>query len=214
VLFTDGVTEAEAQNGALWGIERLTALLNEIPSGEPAALVKQIVDAVAAHASGYHVSDDLTVMAVRFVPPTVTTRMEVATGVHWLIDVEISPAGIKLAQQRLYGILAARDIAPERIGDVELDVEELLTNIVRAAAAKTLTLDCALTPEDIVLAIRDNGVEFDPLKPESPDLDADIAERSIGGLGIHLVRQLADDCSYTRVAAWNVFAVRLARTAK
>jgi sigma-B regulation protein RsbU (phosphoserine phosphatase) len=132
--------------------------------------------------------------------------------VHWLIDVEVSPTGIKLAQQRLFGILAARDIAPERIGDVEIIVEELLTNIVRAAVAKDVTLDCALTTEDIVVAIRDNGVEFDPLKPESPNLDADIAERGIGGLGIHLVRQLADDCSYARVGIWNVFEVRLART--
>jgi len=214
VLFTDGITEAETESGALWGVERLTSLLSEAPNGEPAALVKQIVAAVSAHASGFHVTDDLTVMAVRFAPPGVATRTD-ETSTHWLIEVEPSPTGVKQAQQRLYGILAARSIASERIGDIELIVEELLTNIVRAANSESrsirLTLDCALTNENVVLTVRDNGVEFNPLKPESPDLDADIADRGIGGLGIYIVRQLADDCSYARVDAWNVFEARLAR---
>ena len=70
VLFTDGVTEAEAEDRSLWGIERLTTLLREAPDGNPDALVKRIVDAVSAHASGYHATDDLTVLAVRFNPPS------------------------------------------------------------------------------------------------------------------------------------------------
>jgi sigma-B regulation protein RsbU (phosphoserine phosphatase) len=215
VLFTDGVTEAESENGALWGIERLIDLLRNAPNGEPAVLVKQIIDSVSTHASGFHVTDDLTVMAVRFVPPAITTRMD-AMGTQWLIDVVPSAEGIKQVQRRVYGILAARDVSSERINDAELIVEELLSNIVRAAGTEAqsiqLTLNCALTAQDIVLTFRDNGAEFDPLTTESPDLDADIADRSIGGLGIHIVRQLADDCVYARVDAWNSFAARLARS--
>ena len=215
VLFTDGVTEAEAEDRSLWGIERLTTLLREAPDGNPDALVKRIVDAVSAHASGYHATDDLTVLAVRFNPPSVVTRQD-ATGVHWLIDVDASPAGIRQAQQRLHGILAARHVSQERIGDVELIAEELLTNIIRAADIEgrptQVTMDCALTPAAIALTVRDDGREFNPLAVESPDLDADIVDRDVGGLGIHIVRQLADDCSYARADSWNVFEVRLART--
>jgi sigma-B regulation protein RsbU (phosphoserine phosphatase) len=215
VLFTDGITEAEDENGKLWGTERLTALLRAASDDHPTALIKQIVDTVSAHASSYHATDDLTVMAVRFSPPEVTTqRSEDAT--HWLIDVDPSPAGILKTQQRVRGILESRSIGHERVHDIELIVEELLTNIVRAANNDgkriRLTLDCALTPLHIFLAVRDDGLEFNPLTIESPDLDADVAERGIGGLGIHMIKQLADDCSYIQVDGWNVFKARLVRT--
>jgi sigma-B regulation protein RsbU (phosphoserine phosphatase) len=214
VLFTDGITEAEDESGKLWGTERLIALLSTSLDDRPAALVKQIVDAVSAHASAFHVTDDLTVMAARFNPPRVTTRRD-TDGAHWLIEVDPTSTGVQQTQQRLHGILAARSIRDEQIHDIEVIVEELLTNIVRVAATDDksirLTLDCALSPSHIVLTVRDNGVEFNPLANDSPDIDADIADRGVGGLGIHLIKQLADECSYAQLDGWNVFEARLTR---
>ena len=216
VLFTDGITEAEDESGKLWGTERLIALLSTSRDDRPATLVKQIVDAVSAHASTFHVTDDLTVMAARFNPPRVTTRRN-ADGAHWLVEVDPTSAGVQQTQQRLRGILAARSIGQEQIHDIELIVEELLTNVVRVADAEDksirLTLDCALTSSRILLTVRDNGTEFNPLAKYRPDLDADIADRDVGGLGIHLIKQLADDCSYARLDGWNVFEARLTRIA-
>jgi sigma-B regulation protein RsbU (phosphoserine phosphatase) len=215
VLFTDGVTEAAAEDGSLFGVERLSALLRDRSLDDPATLVKRIVDTVAAHASGFHASDDLTVMAVGWRPPDVVTRRE-GESIHWLITPEVSVSGVLETQKRLHAILAARDVEPARIGDVELIVEELLANIVRAAESEAAdvrwSVDCALTPAEIVLTIRDDGREFDPLVFESASIDVDIAERRIGGLGIPLVRQLADACRYSRVDGANVLELRLRRT--
>jgi sigma-B regulation protein RsbU (phosphoserine phosphatase) len=214
VLFTDGVTEAEASDGSLFGVERLTTLLRDAPDGHPAALVQRIVDTVATHASGFHASDDLTVMAVTLSPPGITARRE-ADGADWLIVPGMSSTGIRQAQHWLHAILAARDIDTGRIGEVELIAEELLTNIVRTAATHDgdvhVSIACALTPGDIVLTVRDDAAAFDPLARESPDLDAEIAAREIGGLGILLVRRLADSCRYSRVDGWNVLEIRLNR---
>jgi anti-sigma regulatory factor (Ser/Thr protein kinase) len=69
-----------------------------------------------------------------------------------------------------------------------------------------------LTPADIVLTFRDEGPSFDPTVVESPPLDVDIADREVGGLGILLVRKLADHCRYSRVDGWNVVEIRLQRT--
>jgi phosphoserine phosphatase RsbU/P len=215
VMFTDGATEAEAEDGSLWGIERLTALLREA-SGQPAEVVKRIVDAVSAHSTTFHATDDLTVMAVRFNPAAVNAHVD-AEGVRWRIDIDASPEGIQQTQLWLHAILASRCIPSERIHDVELIAEELLTNIVRSATNERdrlrLTLDCALTPVDIVLTARDDGPEYNPLAHAGPDLDADIGERAVGGLGIHLIKELADDCSYARVDGCNVFEARLGRIA-
>jgi sigma-B regulation protein RsbU (phosphoserine phosphatase) len=214
VLFTDGVTEAEAGDGSLFGVERLIALLGESSEGDPAALVRRIVDTVATHASGFRASDDLTVMAVSLNPPGITAHSD-ADGAHWVIVVELSSAGIRQAQQWLHAILAARAVDPGRIGDVELIVEELLTNIVRAADARSgevhVSIACSLTPGEIVLTVRDDAPEFDPLARESPNLEADIAEREIGGLGILLVKRLADSCRYSREDGCNVLEIRLGR---
>jgi len=98
---------------------------------------------------------------------------------------------------------------------VELIAEELLTNIIRAASgaggASWMSLTLELTPAEIVLTPRDNGLEFDPLARAAPNLDLEIAERDVGGLGIHLVRALADECRYARIDDCNVLTIRLNR---
>lgn len=215
VLFTDGVTDAEAHDGSMFGSERLQALLRRAPADDPAALVKLVVDTVAAHAPDFHATDDLTVMAVRWKPSEVEIHAR-GDAVTWQMKPGMSEDGVRQAQLWLRAILAARDVTRERIGEVELIAEELLTNIVRAAmqpaGATRLTMDCTLLQGEIVLTVRDDGSEFDPLARPPPDLDADIADRGIGGLGIPLVRHLAQTCSYSRTDGWNVLEVRLGRT--
>jgi sigma-B regulation protein RsbU (phosphoserine phosphatase) len=214
VLFTDGVTEAAAEDGSLFGIERLSALLQGAAADDPTALVQRVLDTVAAHASGFHATDDLTIMAIAWRPADVAPRRDGAT-MHWLITPQVSVAGVLDTQKRLHAILAGRDVDRALIGEVELIVEELLANIVRAAELERndvrVSLDCALTPEEIVLIIRDDGREFDPLAFESASIDVEIAERRIGGLGIPLVKQLAYACRYSRVDGANILEIRLRR---
>jgi sigma-B regulation protein RsbU (phosphoserine phosphatase) len=174
--------------------------------------VRRIVEAVSAHAASFHATDDLTVLAVTFAPSGVTARRS-AAGEKWLIAPELSAAGIREARQRVRGILTARNVATQRIDDAELIAEEVLTNVVRAAGAKTwMSLELELTAAETLLTVRDNGLGFDPLALATPNLDADIAQRDVGGLGIHLVRELADECRYARVGDLNVLTIRLTRT--
>jgi sigma-B regulation protein RsbU (phosphoserine phosphatase) len=215
LMFTDGVTEAAAADGSLFGLERLCALLRDSAgSAEPEALVRRIVEAVTAHAADFHATDDLTVLAVTFAPSEVASSRR-ADGEQWLIEPEFSPEGCRRARHWLRVILGARWLADELIADAELIAEELLTNVVRAAGSSAgepwFSLELALTPAAIVLTVCDNGPEFDPLSRETPNLDADIEERGVGGLGIHLVRELADDCRYARIDDHNVLRIRLDR---
>ena len=59
----------------------------------------------------------------------------------------------------------------------------------------------------LTMTIADDGVPFDPLGAEAPDVDAPLEEREIGGLGIHLVRNLVDDASYHRRIDRNVMTL-------
>lgn len=50
----------------------------------------------------------------------------------------------------------------------------------------------------IVISLTDNALAFDPLSLPAPDLALGLEERPVGGLGVHFVRQLADEIAYSR----------------
>jgi anti-sigma regulatory factor (Ser/Thr protein kinase) len=87
-------------------------------------------------------------------------------------------------------------------------LEELITNLAKygyrnrpaGIAEVTLRLDDAR----LTLQVADDGDPFDPLKEPPPDFDAPLEERELGGLGIHIVRALADEVSYRRAGERNV----------
>ena len=95
---------------------------------------------------------------------------------------------------------------------LELVVEELVVNIGSYAYPQgegDMEVDCVLNHDGgaprFCLILRDWGAAFDPLAKETPDLDASLDEREPGGLGIFLVRELADECSYLRHDDMNEF---------
>jgi sigma-B regulation protein RsbU (phosphoserine phosphatase) len=65
LLATDGVTEAFDPEQAVFGFDRLTAILKDNNAGDAEGLVKRIFGAVAAFANGAQRSDDTTCLAVR-----------------------------------------------------------------------------------------------------------------------------------------------------
>jgi anti-sigma regulatory factor (Ser/Thr protein kinase) len=62
----------------------------------------------------------------------------------------------------------------------------------------------------VVGALSDAGVAFDPTAMAAPDVDAEMDERHIGGLGVHLVRTLAEEIAYRREDGRNIITFRLA----
>ena len=60
----------------------------------------------------------------------------------------------------------------------------------------------------VLLEYSDRGRPFDPLTAPEPDLEAPLQERGIGGLGVHLVRQIMRDVDYRRADGWNRIVMR------
>ena len=55
--------------------------------------------------------------------------------------------------------------------------------------------------------ITDHGVAFDPTAKAEVDTTLPAEERSIGGLGIHLIRKIMDDVKYERVNDMNILTL-------
>ena len=65
----------------------------------------------------------------------------------------------------------------------------------------------------VEVEVEDDGRPFDPLQAPPPDLTLPLERRPIGGLGIHLIRNLMDEVDYARQGGRNVLkmAKRLAK---
>lgn len=95
-----------------------------------------------------------------------------------------------------------------RIGELDLLIEEIVMNIARYAypedAPGIVTVSYSIPlPGELALEVSDQGVEFNPLTANPPDLTLDLAERPIGGLGILLLHSFAKSLTYRREQGWN-----------
>jgi sigma-B regulation protein RsbU (phosphoserine phosphatase) len=98
--------------------------------------------------------------------------------------------------------------APARLGEIELVVEEVVTNICRHGyndRAGQMEIRCRrLETSRLLLEFVDDGRPFDVLAQVMPVLTADLDQREPGGLGVPLIRALADEVSYSREGNRNI----------
>lgn len=100
---------------------------------------------------------------------------------------------------------------PQRIVQAfQVAFDELLTNTIDYALAGIAEphIEVRLVHADSELGaeVVDNGNAFDPLaEADMPDVDLSIDDREVGGLGVHLVRNLMDDVRYERRDGCNHF---------
>jgi len=201
-LYTDGVTEAQDPSGNEFGEDRLVACLKDAHLLSPQALAVKVLDMTDKFAAGAPQADDVTCLVLRF--DGKTDGNETASGSRRLdICLRNDLADIRSLASQVERFGATHGVPSGAIFNLNLALDELLTNTVSYgydddgihAILVTLTLeDNTLTAE-----IEDDGRPFDPLSdaPE-PDLDSDIEDRSIGGLGTYFVKAFMDDVSYFR----------------
>ncbi len=102
----------------------------------------------------------------------------------------------------------------QRLMQLELAVEEAVVNICSYAyevPPGELLVRVRSEGARFVVELVDEGVPFDPLAVEEPDLRAPADQRQVGGLGIFLVRRVMDEVSYRRDAGSNVLRLVVGR---
>lgn len=117
-------------------------------------------------------------------------------------------SAVSPALDALERLLATAGVGDEERGEVRLMAEEALVNIVsyafEAGAAGPIAVQCVCTADQVCLEFRDSGRPFNPLAVPPPDLAAPLETRTAGGLGIHLIRSLADAVVYDHLQGCNV----------
>lgn len=101
---------------------------------------------------------------------------------------------------------AAHHLDDDRKNDLELALEETLVNIFSYAYPENpgyVDLSCRIVEGRLVILLEDEGLPFSMVAAATPDITADLLERKIGGLGVHLIKSLMDDVRYRREGARN-----------
>ena len=86
---------------------------------------------------------------------------------------------------------------------VNLIVEEIFVNIVNYSKTDFITVKAQYENRILTLEFIDNGIEFNPLLKQDPALPNDIDEAQVGGLGIFLTKQIADELDYIHMNGEN-----------
>jgi len=95
---------------------------------------------------------------------------------------------------------------------MNLALEEIVTNIIQYGyhghEEYDITIRFSLEKHNMRIQIKDSSPEFNPLELAEPiGLDKPLEERSIGGLGIYLVKKFTDNFSYRRMNSKNVITL-------
>jgi len=84
--------------------------------------------------------------------------------------------------------------------EIQLAVDEACANVVdhayQGADPGDIEVSCRLDDQILTVQVRDWGTGFDLTSVADPDLDAPLEERTLGGLGLFLVRQVMDDVQF------------------
>lgn len=194
-LYTDGLTEAENKAHQQFGEQRMMEGLEDerrqVNGAAPRDLVERMRRAVETFRDGAEQSDDLTMLAFRYQRPALLMRNDIEqipTLSEWLEGLEI-PADIMMP--------------------INLALEEAVSNVMLYAYPGTtgqLFVECT-KGDRLVFTITDAGIPFDPTKQQEADITLSAEERQIGGLGIHLVRQIMDEVRYERIDEKNVLTL-------
>ncbi|MCQ2742570.1 MAG: SpoIIE family protein phosphatase [Bacilli bacterium] len=197
-LYTDGVTEAENNDGEQYGAKRLKDLMNTHERSSIRALVRAVKNSVKEFTEDHPQSDDMTILMFEYG----------AYSKSFDANDENIPLIISSCRRYLkkYG---AGDRAVSQF-DVVLD--EALANICHYAYEEGQTghLNVSMFVDDnkkFTLVLSDQGKPFNPLEKEDPDITLSSKNRKIGGLGIYMVKKLVDTIDYYRFENENVLVL-------
>ena len=151
-------------------------------------------------------SDDLTLLAVQYKWKTLDVKLERRLTLH--NDVQEVPLLATFVDE----VCEALALDMSTTMQLNLAMEEAVVNVMNyayPAGTRGEVRICAVANDErLKLVISDDGIPFDPTARPEADITLSAEERGIGGLGIHLVRQIMDSINYERVGEQNVFTLR------
>ncbi len=205
LLYTDGVTEAKDTAHRQYTLTRLITTVADAVDCSPENLLHHITSSVNHFVGNAPQSDDITLMAVRYNGHqrhysiertlTITDNLNELSRLHAMIEEVCRESGIEAGIE----------------GQLRLALEEIVVNVINYAYAEgekgEIEVYAGVSEGLITWRVTDSGAAFAPTDVPEADITLGVEDRAIGGLGIHLVRQLTDTLNYERIDGHNVTTI-------
>ena len=209
LLFTDGLTEAMNADYEQFQMERVNEVANRALSNQqqsPRQLIAQMTDAVHEFVGDAEQSDDLTMMAIQYIKQQSDVKMR--KSIVLPNDTQEVPRLNAFVDE----VCKSVGFDEGKTMEIKVAVEEAVVNVMNYAYPPEqrgdVTIEAASNDTRLKFTIIDSGKPFDPTVQNEVDTTLSAEARSIGGLGIHLIRQNMDSINYERVDNLNVLTLR------
>lgn len=206
-LYTDGVTESINVEEALYGEERLCTVLNQHAQDTPENILKAVKESMDAFVGKAEQFDDITMLCMTYVGKEKEEMQQDKTKLHL-------PAKIEHLDQVLDFVnahLEAQNCEEKVKLELDIAVEELFVNVAMYAyqpAEGDITIQVSIERDTAEIAFIDTGKPYNPWERENPDTTLSAEERSIGGLGIYMVKMSMDEVAYAYENEQNITTIR------
>lgn len=201
-LYTDGVTEATTTDNKLYGEQRLLDFANSVGDASPRELCERIEEDVNTFVGDAPQFDDITMLGL-------TYRCALGEYAISVIPNDISRTVVDLFAEQIASKLS---VMPKIANKIHIIFDEIYTNIVSYSKATSLTITYEIANERLCLTFLDDGVAYNPLEASEPDTTLSAKERQIGGLGILIVKKMAESLQYSREDIRNILRITIALT--
>ena len=163
-------------------------------------------DAVRDFVGNADQSDDLTMLAVQYTKHQIDEKFQRSVTLHNNID------EIPSLAEFVEGVCEAVGFDVSLTMQMNLAIEEAVVNIINYAYPQgthgVINIKAQANDVRLKFVITDSGAPFDPTVKDDVDISLPAEQRPIGGLGIHLVRQLMDTINYEYTDGQNVLSLR------
>lgn len=206
-LYTDGVPEAMNAGDKCFGIQRMIEALNREAGAEPRGILQQVQAAVDDFVKDAKQFDDLTMLCMEY-----RGRKGEPMASEYEIEIEARTDNLQEVLAFVNARLEKADCSRKAQMQMNIAVEEIFVNIAHYAYAPAtgkvkIRVETAGTPAEGMITFTDEGIPYNPLAKEDPDVTLSAEERVVGGLGIFMVKNTMDDMRYEYRDGKNILTI-------
>lgn len=206
VLYTDGVTEAMDKDDQLFSESRMEETLQGVNGQSSEEVIKRVVKDVHHFSAGAPQSDDITLLVLGYTGPKEAHERSLFA----LLRNDL--AELQWLNQLVSDFAEHHGLPSELVFRLTLVLEEIITNVIsygyEDAMEHEISVRLSWEDPDMKIEVEDDGRPFNPLEAPPPDMVKPLAERPVGGLGIHLVREMMDKLEYRRENDKNLLVLK------
>ncbi len=206
-LYTDGVPEATDEEEVLYETKRMIPALNTVAASSPEGTLRAVKKDIDDFVGDAQQFDDITMMCLRY---NGQAYCEENVGKTLTLDASIENVEVvtAFAEEEMEKLEVPMKVRVK----INIAIDELFSNIARYAYGDktgmvTVQIEDLQDTAGIALTFIDQGIPYDPLEKEDPDVTLSAEEREIGGLGIFMAKKSMDDMTYEYKDGQNIVRI-------